>query len=246
MDYSYLAEQPLASDSVGLLEGLTTTRAIRRYTNEPIPQDTLRDILWAATRAPSGSNRQPFRFVVLTDSPIAQQAKSLIATSAQKFWAEERANDQYDKGSGADPNSPKSRMARTMQNYVDNFANAPCLILPCMVRYRPPNETEGASMYPSVQNLLLAARALGYGGVITGFHGMVEEELKTLLQIPEEVLIACTLTLGKPQGNHGPVRRRPMSEMVFSDTWDNPAGWAIDPPGTRHTKAGPPKNVKVV
>ena len=241
-----LDQQPLAEDSIGLLEGLASTRAIRRYLDEPIPESVLRDMLWAATRAPSGSNRQPFRFVVLTDSPIAQQAKSLIATSAQKFWAEKRANDQYDKGSGADPNSPKSRMARTMQNYVDNFANAPCLILPCMVRYRPPNETEGASMYPSVQNLLLAARALGYGGVITGFHGMVEEELKTLLQIPEEVLIACTLTLGKPQGNHGPVRRRPMSEMVFSDTWDNPAGWAIDPPGTRHTKAGPPKNVKVV
>ena len=122
MDYSHLAEQPLASDSVGLLEGLTTTRAIRRYTNEPIPQDVLRDILWAATRAPSGSNRQPFRFVVLTDSPIAQQAKSLIATSAQKFWAEKRANGQYDKGSGADPNSPKSRMARTMQNYQRSFA----------------------------------------------------------------------------------------------------------------------------
>ena len=124
MDYSHLAEQPLASDSVGLLEGLTTTRAIRRYTNEPIPQDTLRDILWAATRAPSGSNRQPFRFVVLTDSPIAQQAKSLIATSAQKFWAEKRANDQYDKGSGADPNSPKSRMARTMHGKIRQGALA--------------------------------------------------------------------------------------------------------------------------
>ncbi|MFM8356518.1 MAG: nitroreductase family protein, partial [Gammaproteobacteria bacterium] len=66
-----LREQPVAPDTVGLLEGLGTTRAIRRYRDEPIPAAALRDILFAATRAPSGSNRQPFRFVVLTDSPTA-------------------------------------------------------------------------------------------------------------------------------------------------------------------------------
>ena len=176
----------------------------------------------------------------------AQEAKALIAKSAQQFWAEKRANDQYDKGSGADPNSPKSRMARVMQGYVDNFANVPCLILPCFVRYRSPTETEGASMYPAVQNLLLGARAQGYGGVITGFHGAVEKELKTLLNIPEDVVIACTVTLGKPQGNHGPVRRRPLSELVFEDTWESAPQWAIDPPGTTFTSAGPPKGVKAV
>ena len=96
-------------------------------------------------------------------------------------------------------------------------------------------------MYPAVQNLLLGARAQGYGGVITGFHGPVEAELKALLGIPEDVLIACTVTLGKPQGNHGPVRRRPLDEFVYEDGWDQSADWAIDPPGTRFTKAGPPK-----
>ncbi len=241
-----LAAQPVADDTVGLLEGLASTRAIRRYRNEPIPPQALRDILFAATRAPSGSNRQPFRFVVLTDSPRAQQAKALIGTSARKFWQQKRANDGYDKGSGADPNSPKARMGRVMQHYVDNFDHVPCLILPCLVRYRSPTPTEGASMYPAVQNLMLGARALGYGGVITGFHGAVENELKALLGIPEEVLIACTLTLGKPEGGHGPVRRRPMREMVFGDQWNEAADWAVDPPGTRFTSAGPPKGVKVV
>ena len=131
-----------------------------------------------------------------------------------------------------------------MQGYVDNFANVPCLILPCLVRYREPTPSEGASVYPAVQNLLLAARGLGYGGVITGFHGLVEQELKPLLGIPEEVFITCTVTLGKPQGGHGPVRRRPMRELVYGDTWEEPPAWAEDPPGTRYTKAGPPKNVK--
>ncbi len=238
------ADRPLPEDQVGLLEGLTTTRAIRRYRDEPIPEGVLRDILFAATRAPSGSNRQPFRFLVLTDSPRAQQAKDLVGEAARALWAAKRTNDQYDRGSGADPNSPKSRMARTMQHYVDHLHEVPCMILPCMVRYRPPTQTEGASMYPAVQNLLLAARGLGYGGVITGFHGAVETELKALLSIPDDAFIACTLTLGKPQGQHGPVRRRPLSELVFGDSWSEAPDWAVDPPGTQFTSAGPPQGVK--
>ena len=101
-------------------------------------------------------------------------------------------------------------------------------------------------MYPAVQNLLVAARGLGFGGVITGFHGAVEYELKTLLEIPEDVFIACTVTVGKPQGQHGPVRRRPMSELVFGDRWDEAPAWALDPPGTQFTSAGPPKGAKVL
>lgn len=235
-----LAEQALAKDNIGMLEGLTTTRAIRRYTDDPIPDDVLRDILFAATRGPSGSNRQPFRFLVLTDSEAAMAAKKLIATSAQSIWGSKRRHENYDKGSGSIENSPKSRMANTMQYYVDNFTDVPCLVLACLLRYRAPNPMEGASVYPAVQNLLLAARALGYGGVITGFHGFVERELKDLLGIPEEVFIAATVTLGKPLGSHGPVRRRPMSELVYSEQWEQAPDWAIDPPGTRYTGAGPP------
>ncbi len=231
---------PVASDTLGLLEGLQSTRAIRRYKDEPIPEHVLRDILFAATRAPSGSNRQPFRFVVLTDSDKARAAKALVAKGAQAVWQGKRKNDQYDQRSGQDKASPKARLARTMDHYVDNFHNVPALILPCLVRYRDPNPMEGASVYPAVQNLLLAARALGYGGVITGFHSMVQDELKALLCIPSEVFIACTVTLGKPEGNHGPVRRRPMSELVYQDEWEIAPDWAIDPPGTEFTSAGPP------
>ena len=240
-DYSNQGERPLASDSVGLLEGLATTRAIRRYRDEPVPESVLRDILFAATRAPSGSNRQPFRFLVLTDGERARQAKRLIGDAAQALWAAKREADQYDRGSGARPDSPKARMARTMQEYVDNLHRAPCLILPCLVRYREPTPMEGASIYPAVQNLLLAARGLGYGGVITGFHGAVDAELRSLLAIPDEAVISCTVTLGKPQGQHGPVRRRPMQELVFAEGWGEAPDWAVDPPGTRFTSAGPPR-----
>ena len=240
-DSSSLGQRSVEQTDVSLIEGLMTTRAIRRYKDEPVAEPHLRDILFAATRAPSGSNRQPFRFVVLSDGEIASQAKSLIAQSARAIWTEKERKDGYAKGSGADPDSPKSRMAKTMRGYVENFETVPTLILPCMIRYRAPDPMEGASVYPAVQNLLLAARALGYGGVITGFHRPVEDALKDLLGIPAEIFVACTVTLGKPQGNHGPVRRRPLSEFVFADTWDNSAEWAIDPPGTRFTSAGPPK-----
>ena len=225
------------ADSVGLLEGIVTTRAIRRYLDEPVPTDVLSAILFAATRAPSGSNRQPFRFVVLIDGPRASEAKRLIAGSARVFWEAKRRNDGYERGSGSDVDSPKARMARAMQEFVDNFESVPALILPCLVRYRAPNPLEGASVYPACQNLLLAARALGYGGVMTGWHAGVDAELHELLDIPEEAWIAATITIGRPRGRHGPVRRRPMRELVFSDGWGLAAPWAIDPPGTRHTSS---------
>jgi nitroreductase len=236
-----LASTSLPADTVGLLEGLTSTRAIRRYRDEPVPPEALRAMLFAATRAPSGSNRQPFRFIVLTDGPKAQQAKTLIATAAQKVWTGKRTNDGYDRGSGTVENSPKARMAATMQRYTDDFARVPVLVLPCLVRYRDPTPFEGASIFPAVQNLLLAARALGYGGVLTGFHGLVETELRELLDVPDGVFMAGTITIGKPEGNHGPVRRRPLGELVYGEGWGEVPNWAVDPVGTTHTQAGPPK-----
>jgi nitroreductase len=235
-----LAGTALPPDTVGLLEGLTTTRAIRRYRDEPVPPEVLRAVLFAATRAPSGSNRQPFRFLVLTDGPKAAAAKKLIGDGARRAWGRKREADRYDAGSGARVDSPKARTARTMQQFVDGFERVPVLILPCLVRYREPTSIEGASVYPACQNLLLAARALGYGGAFTGWNFVVDTELRELLGVPEGTFIAGTITLGKPAGRHGPVRRRPMSELVYGDGWGESPSWAIDPPGTAFTSAGPP------
>jgi nitroreductase len=236
-----LGSEPLPADTVGLLEGLTTTRAIRRYTDEPVPDEVLRAVLFAATRAPSGSNRQPFRFLVLRDGPNAREAKRLIADSARAAWGFKRESDGYDRGSGSVDDSPKARMARTMEDYVRGFESVPVLLLPCLVRYREPTPFEGASVFPACQNVLLAARALGWGGVMTGWHSAVEPALRELLGIPEGVFMAGTITLGRPQGHHGPVRRRPMAERVYEEAWERPAPWAVDPPGTDHTQAGPPR-----
>jgi nitroreductase len=237
-----LGEMALPLDTVGLLEGLTTTRAIRRYRDEPVPPEILRAILFAATRAPSGSNRQPFRFLVLTDGPMARAAKALIGEGARRTWGGKRQVDRYDAGSGTAEDSPKARIARTMQHFVDEFERVPVLILPCLVRYREPTPSEGASVYPACQNLLLAARALGYGGAFTGWNFVVDRELRQLLAIPDGTFIAGTITVGKPAGRHGPVRRRPMSELVYQESWGEPSDWAVDPPGTEITSAGPPSS----
>ena len=234
----------LPTDAVGLLEGIATTRAIRRYRDEPVPEAALQAMLFAATRAPSGSNRQPFRFVVLRDGPVAWEAKGLIGWAARAMWGHKRQADNYDEGSGGEPTSPKARMARSMQEYVESFEQVPVLVLPCLVRYRKPHTFEGASVYPACQNLLLAARALGYGGVITGFHAAVDDELRRLLDLPDEATIAATITLGRPVGHHGPVRRRPLPELVFEERWGESPPWAVDPPGTRHTAAGPPRRAR--
>jgi nitroreductase len=207
-----------------------------------VPDVALRDMLFAATRAPSGSNRQPFRFLVLRDSEVARVAKRLVGDAARAAWTEKRTRDGYDRGSGTRTDSPKARMAASMEHYVAAFERAPVMVLPLLQRYRAPVPSEGASVYPACQNLLLAARALGYGGVLTVFHALVDAELHDLLGIPDDVFIAATVTLGRPAGAHGPVRRRPLAELVYEDRWEDPAAWAVDPPGARHTSAGPPRD----
>lgn len=218
-----------------ILEGIATTRAIRRIKADPIPDADLAQILFAATRAPTGSNRQNARFVVLRDGPRSTQAKSLLGRSFRESWASKRSEDGYDRGSATEEESPKARTARALQHFVDNFERIPVVVLPCLIRHRPPNASEGASIYPACQNLLLAARALGYGGVITMWHQLVEAELRKILGIPDNVAVSACIPLGRPEGNHGPVRRRPISEVVFDDGWDQPASWAVEPAGTRHS-----------
>jgi nitroreductase len=221
-----------------LLTGLATTRAIRRIAPDPIPDDDLSTILWHATRAPSGTNRQPFRFLVLRDGERARAAKAVLGRGFRDGWASKTADAGYDAGSATDPDSPKGRQRAAMQHMVDHFEEIPVVVLACLERYRDPNPFEGGSVYPACQNLLLAARALGYGGVMTGWHQSVDTELRRILEIPDGVAIHATIPLGRPLGSHGPVRRLPVQEIVYDDAWGEPATWAVDPPGTRH--AGPP------
>lgn len=215
-----------------LSEGLATTRSIRRYSSEPVTDAQLANTLFLATRAPSGSNRQPFRFVVLRHGPQAMKVRALLAEGAAEVWDEKKAKGEF---RSKDPRSATARMVASMDRYVATFADAPVIVLPCMIRYREPQVTEGASVYPAVQNLLLGARANGLGGALTMFHGLREAEIRAELSIPEEAFIAATITIGVPAGKHGPVRRKPLDQLVYEDSWGGEVEWAVDPQGTRFT-----------
>lgn len=220
------------TNEISLYDGLRTTRTIRRYTDDPVTDDQLAQVFHLATRAPSGSNRQPFRFVVLRDGPVAVKVRSLLAEGAEEVWGEKRQRGEFPD---ARPDSATARMLASMDDYVATFALAPVVVLPCMVRYRDPTVSEGASVYPAVQNLLLGARATGLGGALTMFHQTREPQIRAELNLPPKAFIAATITLGVPAGSHGPVRRKPLAGLVYEDQWDASPAWAVDPDGTRFT-----------
>src|SRR5205807_4928759 len=184
-----------------------------------------------------------FRFVVLRESPRASEARRILGGAFRAAWRTKRADDGYDAGSGTADSSPKARMARTMQAFVEGFEDVPVVVLACFVPYRRVSIFDGGSVYPACQNLLLAARARGLGGVLSMWHVPVQDELRRTLGLPDDVIVAATIALGHPAGHHGPVRRRPLRELVYEDAWDAAAPWAVDPPGTRFTAAGPPWGV---
>jgi nitroreductase len=227
--------------TIDLLEGIATTRSIHRFLPDPIPDEDLNAILYAATRGPSGNNAQPFRFVVIRSGPRSEQAKALLGASFREAWAAKSNAEGWQKGSGADPNSRKARSTRAMIQFVENFERIPVVVLACL-EHRPGDVAAGASIYPGCQNLLLAARALGYGGSITMFHTNAEAALRELLEIPDSASILCTIPLGRPEGGHGPLRRRPIRDLVYDDGWTSEATWASDPPDSRFSRSGRPRS----
>jgi nitroreductase len=217
----------------GLLEAIATARSIHRYRRDPISETDLAAILWAGTRGPSGSNSQPFRFLVLRDGPRAVQARALLGGAFRAEWARKSADEGWERG---DASPRRLRSARAMQRFVDRFEEIPAIVLACFVRRHAPNPYDGLSVYPACQNILLAARGLGYGACFSLWHIGVEDGLRGLLEIPDDAAIAATITLGRPEGRHGPLRRRPARELVFDDAWGRPAAWVADPEGSRFSR----------
>jgi nitroreductase len=132
-------------------------------------------------------------------------------------------------------------MGETMQHFVDHFEEIPVIFLVCGDSVRGATERDASQVFPAIQNLLLAARALGYGGTISMWHHNIEEQLRRVLFIPETAYIFATVPLGRPVGGHGAVRRLPVSDVVYEDSWGNSPEWAIDPPGTRFSGISPAK-----
>ena len=196
-----------------LFEAMATQRAVRRFRPDPVAPEAVSRVVDAATRAPSGGNSQPWSFVVLQDAGVRRKVGALYREAWDAGGIDRFTND---------PDPAKARVYKSAKYLAERMGEAPVLILACVKSGgRGPSFTTGASIYPAVQNLMLAARALGLGTVITTIHRGREREIKELLGIPDGVTTAALIPMGYPAegAGFGPVRRGPASEVTYVDRW---------------------------
>ena len=196
-------------------ETLFTQRAIRRLdSNRSISDEKIKIILDAASKAPNGGNEQPARYLVIRDrDTIAEFGKLYF----EAWWAKRR--DAYGwKGKEDIPDGSVYRMPALL---ADEMVNAPLVILV----FSKPSGAAASSTFPGVQNLLLAARAMGIGSVLTTLHPEVMARVHSMFNVPEEMVFHCCIPLGYPRGNFGPTNRLPTSDTTYWDKWNNPPPW---------------------
>ena len=197
-------------------EAIFSQRSIRRFRPDPIQMDDLRLILEAAVKAPSGGNRQPARFLVLKDPELIRQFGALYR---EAWWAKRR--DENRPWTRREEIPPVDRGNIAAARLADEIRDAPCIVLALTT-----GKGQASSVIPSVQNLMLAARALGIGSVPTTLHAQVLERVYALLDIPPEMDFHLCIPLGYPRGRFGPTRRRDAAEVTYLNRWGAPVPWA--------------------
>lgn len=214
---------------MNLYDAMRTLRAVRKLRPDPIPEEVLHRIFEAATWAPNGGNRQPWRMVVVRDAAVKKRLGELYAA----HWAPYAANAQ--KAFSTAPEAERRKHERTIAagDYLaTHMYEAPVLLVVCFnpkmlavtdAKQDRVSVVGGGSIYPAVENLLLAARAEGLGCVLTTLLCAEEAEVKQLLEIPAEWGTAAMIPLGYPVGQgHGPISRKPVHQLFFDGGWDRP------------------------
>ena len=210
--------------AISLFEAIYTTRALRRLKPEPLREETLFQILDAATRAPSGQNAQDWRFVVITEPELKQRLQSW----AEEGWA--RYQPRFAENPALMDELPRTQRLslRSVEYLTRHLSEAPAVIVVCGQRGR--HSTPGGSAFPAVQNLLLSARALGLGASIFNLPLAHGQELMEALGIPETSQIYCLIPLGYSADKHGPVRRKPVKAVTYWNRWERPWPFAQEQP----------------
>jgi nitroreductase len=194
---------------------MSTARAIRRFTAEPVDDATLARCLRAAAWAPSGANAQERRFIVL-QSPEQRAVIALAAREALKIiepvYGMTRPAD--------DDDSPRARNNRATYELHDRAGELTSVLF-TQKRFATASELLlGGSIFPAVQNFLLAARALGLGACLTSWASYGGEQLiRDAVGVPGDWMMAGHVVVGWPRGRHGPLRRRPLADVIFRDRW---------------------------
>jgi len=198
---------------MSLLDGINSLRSVRKFKPDPIPEDKLKIVLESASKAASGSNTQPWEFVVVREAKVKARLKepmlrTWLARLAGGTGMSPRMRDVYDEA---------TEMLR-------NTEKVPVIIYCCvdLNRVGKSEEVRYASIYPAVQNFMLAAHAVGLATCLT-VHGSTstrgEPEVKKILGIPEHVKIACLIYLGYPAVRLGRPRRKPVEKFVHNNRW---------------------------
>jgi nitroreductase len=196
--------------SMPLGEAIFTQRAIRRFKPDPIPIEDVHLIVEAAVKAPNGGNLQVARFLVVIDPA---EIRKFGALYREAWWAK-----RHDEGFQSRDDLPKR--FHPAAGLADEMANVPCVVFALALHDGPAD-----SVVPAVQNLMLAARAMGIGSVPTTLHPSVMDRFHRMFGIPADVGFHFCIPLGYPQGNFGPNVRRPTSETTFLDRWGAPVPW---------------------
>jgi nitroreductase len=194
-----------------VFEVINTTRAMRRLKKDDVPEELIWKVLEAATRAPSGGNRQPWAFMVIRD----QATKEKIAG-----WYLEAWNATYGPAKASVTADPQgARMFGSADHLANHLAEVPVLILAMVRAGAVATSPSGSYIYPAVQNLMLAARALGLGTTLTTLHRAHEDDVKKLLGIPDEIETMALIPMGWPEGRFGMGARKPVEEVTYWEAW---------------------------
>lgn len=211
-----------------VIEAIRTTRAIRRFSGEPVTNDEIARCIEAAIQAPSGGNIQPWAFVVATDPEVKARVAEIY----------NRAYTRYEKAllSSLPPfRSPEDeesfhRGVRASRYLADNMSNTPALVAVCMADIDLTlTDEEGpldigtvhASVYPAVQNLMVAARSLGIGSTMTTAFRIYHSEFRESLEIPDRFQVVALVALGRPKGKFGVARRKPVAAVTHWNRFGN-------------------------
>ena len=190
-----------------VFEAIRTTRAMRRLDNDrPVSDEDLWTILDAASKGATGGNAQPVRWMVVRDA----EKKRRLGEIYKACWAEVGA--AYRQRTPAE-DTQTQRILTSADHLGEHMGDAPALIIPASKGGDP------ASVFPGVQNLFLAARALGLGTTLTTVHRFREPEVRAVLDIPEDVNTWAMIPVGYPTGKWGEAKRRPIEEITYWDTW---------------------------
>ncbi|MFO1161309.1 MAG: nitroreductase family protein [Reyranellaceae bacterium] len=234
------------ANEIGLFEAMYTARSQRHFKPDPVPDALVEKVIDAAIRASSGGNTQHWTFIVVRDPAKRREIGALYRKASD--YAETIYRDR--------PTPPHLTNAQNRQFVAnsaflwDHMGDAPVILVPCLARREPPPietlpsvvqaryaqhlanmaRTSGASIYPAVQNIILACRALGLGTVITTNHMLYEDEVKATLGIPESVSTFALMPIGFPTRKYGPLTRKPVAEVTYVDGWGKP--WTSEKAGS--------------